>query len=381
MRAKFFCFFRGRAGVMVVVMAAGLALAVGCSDDGVRLFNQVPQLDIECCALTNGGFADGLAGWTDESSGPGLECGVVEEIPVDGRPDVLHLNSLACSNYYLYFTQTVAVCDILGAEIAWDWKLAEISPPHGLAAVWFEFLDGSGARKALYFVRRHTGDFAAYDCSSVVDEIVGNGMTVECEEAIGTSFDWERHTVSFTQGFFGNLQGPVVDPSEIDSIKIWVQSYNNAGAGVDAYFDNFDLTCDGIGGLALDIKPQSCPNPLNPRSGGVLPVAILGSATHDIHDVDVSSLLLEGVAPLKSGIEDVSTPLVDGDDCSCTVDGADGLDDLTLKFRTQDIISALGPLSPGEQRTLTLTGNLLDGTPFELTDCVQVVPIETGDSE
>ena len=40
----------------------------------------------------------------------------------------------------------------------------------------------------------------------------------------------------------------------------------------------------------IDIKPTSCPNPLNVKSKGVLPVAILGTASFDVNDVDVSTV-------------------------------------------------------------------------------------------
>ena len=40
--------------------------------------------------------------------------------------------------------------------------------------------------------------------------------------------------------------------------------------------------------VALDIMPQSCPNPLNAKSKGVLPVAILG--TRGTPDFDVSTI-------------------------------------------------------------------------------------------
>ncbi len=120
----------------------------------------------------------------------------------------------------------------------------------------------------------------------------------------------------------------------------------------------------------IDIKPGSCPNPLNTKSKGVLPVAILGTTDFDANDVDVSTVQLEGVSPLRSNIEDVSTPLVNGVECDCTTDGADGFDDLTLKFDSRVIVAALGPVSDGDQIVLTLTGNLLDGTAIEGQDCV-----------
>jgi hypothetical protein len=139
----------------------------------------------------------------------------------------------------------------------------------------------------------------------------------------------------------------------IDEVKIW---YGTASASV-----------------YLDIKPESCPNPINTSSKGVLPVAILGTADFDVTEIDISTLLLAGVAPIRSSIEDVASPLVDGEECECTTEGPDGLLDLTLKFMTQEIIHAMGSVANDEFRTLTITGTLLDGTPFEASDCVRIV--------
>jgi hypothetical protein len=146
---------------------------------------------------------------------------------------------------------------------------------------------------------------------------------------------------------------------------------------IDAPFSSVVFVIDNFGfestPVRLDIKPGSCPNPLNPKSRGVIPAAILGASGFDVADVDVSSLLLEGVAPVRSNVEDVSTPLIGGAECDCTRDGPDGYDDLTLKFKTQDIVSAVGPVSTGDTLILTLTGVLLDGTPLEAQDCMVVV--------
>ncbi len=158
----------------------------------------------------------------------------------------------------------------------------------------------------------------------------------------------------------------------------------------------------------LDIKPRSCPNPLNvksfdtparngkPKKGGVLPVAILGTGEFDVTDIDVSTLLLEGVAPIRLSLEDVATPVSGGElndgtnldprsskdfatsganngDCECTTAGPDGYMDLTLKFQKSEIVTALGSVVTGDVIPLTLTGELLDGTPFESMDCVTIV--------
>jgi hypothetical protein len=122
----------------------------------------------------------------------------------------------------------------------------------------------------------------------------------------------------------------------------------------------------------VDIKPQSCPNPFMSRSQGVVPVAILGSDILDIHDIDVSSLTLAGVAPIHAAVEDVSGPVGDADECDCTDEGPDGFDDLTLSFRNQDLAAVLGPVERGDVIVLTIAGSFLDGTEFEGSDCIVV---------
>jgi hypothetical protein len=137
--------------------------------------------------------------------------------------------------------------------------------------------------------------------------------------------------------------------------------------------------------VELDIKPTSCPNPLNVRvlnnpghggqakKGPVLPVAILGTDMLDVNDIDVSTLLLEGVAPIRYDYEDVAAPLVDGDSCDCTTAGPDQHMDLTLKFKRADIVAALGTVSNGEFIPLTLAGQLLNGTDILGEDCVRII--------
>ncbi|GAI42690.1 unnamed protein product, partial [marine sediment metagenome] len=83
--------------------------------------------------------------------------------------------------------------------------------------------------------------------------------------------------------------------------------------------------------VAIDIEPTSCPNPLNVRSRGVLPVAILGSEDFGVTTIDVASIRLAEVAPIRSSYEDVVTPVSDGNECECTTEGPDGYLDLTLK--------------------------------------------------
>jgi hypothetical protein len=165
-------------------------------------------------------------------------------------------------------------------------------------------------------------------------------------------------------------------------------------AASDDYDPTWCLGCDPICDappvrqVSVDIKPGSCPNPLNVKSRGgytmspakrglgtgmsaVLPVAILGEVDFDVNDIDPASVRLAGVAPWRWNTEDVATPVADGAAaCECTTVGSDGFTDLTLKFPRSAIADALGSVSKGDEITLALTGRLTDGTMLEGSDCV-----------
>jgi len=122
--------------------------------------------------------------------------------------------------------------------------------------------------------------------------------------------------------------------------------------------------------VAVDIKPGSCPNPLNVKSKGVLPIAILGSENFDVTEIDVLSIQLAGVVPNRSDYEDVATSLVDANECECSTEGPDGYLDLTLKFDTQAIVGAIGEVNDGDEWILELTGSLSDDTLIAGEDCI-----------
>jgi hypothetical protein len=82
---------------------------------------------------------------------------------------------------------------------------------------------------------------------------------------------------------------------------------------------------------------------------------------------------LEPVTGGSVFFDDASMALLAKPDCACATEDPDGFDDLTLKFRTQDLAAALDGLSSGAVIPLTITGNYLDGTLFEGTDCITVL--------
>ena len=121
----------------------------------------------------------------------------------------------------------------------------------------------------------------------------------------------------------------------------------------------------------LDIKPGSCPNPVNLGSNGVIPIAILGSDTLDVTDIVTTGYESAG---LKFAYEDVGTPF-DGEFTtrdSCSEAGPDGYLDLTIKVPADSFL-LLCVLDDKSVAILGLEFNLLDGTSVTAWDIVSVL--------
>lgn len=188
-------------------------------------------------------------------------------------------------------------------------------------------------------------------------------------------------SVSLAQASFSGIAGGA---TVIFSETITAPSVTSGGdiqCQVIFYADSTEIGRQNIhvhiGVAPVDIKPGSCPNPFQMKAQGVLPVAILGTASFDVNDVDPATVRLEGVAPLRYSLEDVAAPFEPyyGKQASmdCTTAGPDGFVDLSLKFSHPDVAAALGAVSDREARPLTLTGMLLDGSPFAGQDVVLIL--------
>lgn len=128
--------------------------------------------------------------------------------------------------------------------------------------------------------------------------------------------------------------------------------------------------------VPFDIKPGGCPSPLSLKARGVLPAAIMGTAELNVADIDVKTIQLEGIAPIRYALEDVGAPAEPftgktAEDCNA--DGPDGIPDLTLKFDNRSVVALVADPELRETRTLTLTGKLLDGSTEILGEDVVIV--------
>jgi hypothetical protein len=133
--------------------------------------------------------------------------------------------------------------------------------------------------------------------------------------------------------------------------------------------DDMRLTVEAFG-VGIEIMPNGGRNPVNLRRQGLLPVAILSTATFDARQVDVASLALgDGVgsdtpvAQQRNGRYHARWEDVDGD----------GRRDLVVMFEVPALV-ANGDLTASSTE-LVLRGLLNDGcTNLHGVDAVAVVP-------
>lgn len=128
-------------------------------------------------------------------------------------------------------------------------------------------------------------------------------------------------------------------------------------------YDNIVL-CDAVGlEIEIDIRPGASSNPINLKSMGVVPVAILGSDVFDVTDVDVTSLAFgpDGASPRH----DLTDPGVFSGHLQ-DVNG-DGFTDLVSHYRQKETGLVAG------DTTACIVGATLGGTPFEGCDSVRVL--------
>jgi len=151
------------------------------------------------------------------------------------------------------------------------------------------------------------------------------------------------------------------------------------GTGVYLFSAGNPILSDSLK-VPLDIKPQSCPNPINTNEKGVLPIAILGTDSLNVTQIDPATVRLNEIAPLRWSFMDEATPFepfMGKKNClDCNDFGPDGYLDLTLKFKSQEIIATLDNTNDGDCIVVSLTGTLkkeFGSTPIVGEDVVVIL--------
>ena len=168
-----------------------------------------------------------------------------------------------------------------------------------------------------------------------LDGLADNGGPTQTHALLGGS-------VAIDAAVFANC--PTVDQRGVERPQ-------GTGCDIGAYESE-------IIAVEIDIKPGSDPNAVNPSARGILPVAILGSDTFDVTDVDATTPAFGPgeAAPLHSSgghAEDVN---------------GDGYTDWVSHYRIEEVAVAAGDTE------LCLTGETLDGIRFEGCDAIVTVP-------
>jgi len=159
-----------------------------------------------------------------------------------------------------------------------------------------------------------------------------------------------------------------------------------------AYQHRYDLPSEPSSPeMVIDIMPRVCPNvltlyldlppmgpakrsPLPPAvrdpNGYFTPVAVCGTPSLDVRDIDSLSLKLAGVRLSGFAYRDVTSPGVPDNTCDCLRGTPDGRVDLIAQVHNVRLYGALDNSPSGERVPVLCTGRLTDGRLLESSDCV-----------
>lgn len=215
-------------------------------------------------------------------------------------------------------------------------------------------------------VETFTTDFLSIDRAILDVEVITNVLAP-------TAFtNWDVLINGALVGNFNVLQGytgvvhvdvsfpPIAGPEYVVELRVTNEVAGGEGSISLAYADPYahSLMFLGVREATIDIKPMSWPNPVNVKSKGVVPVAVLGSEMFDATTVDPMSVTLAGVMPVKWSMSDANY---------------DGYMDMVFHFDTQTLVGALGPVADEDQVMLPMMGMMSSGNWFYGSDTIRVL--------
>ena len=223
------------------------------------------------------------------------------------------------------------------------------------------YADEGGQPAPAPFFSRTDAAFTS-EVSSYFFDVSGATAPVLAPGTYWLAFDMVNEADGFRPSFYWGAKAPAVGSPALVQGEVegeWV----SFGDDQDLGFSLFGFS------TGIDIRPGSDENPVNLRSRGLLPVAVLSTDAFDATTLDPAAITLgdnDGadtpVATRRNGtlfasLEDVNE---------------DGLLDLVLHFEVQALV-ANGDLDAGTT-FLVLNGATSDGGPLRAADAVRIVP-------
>lgn len=172
---------------------------------------------------------------------------------------------------------------------------------------------------------------------------------------------WNKTKWEIPQQMTNDIQNTAYPAPACVNKQLWVafENYTELGADYDIWLAK---TYQSIT-ATVDIHPEA----LNLKSNGEwITCYIELPKGYDVNNINVSSILLNSTIPADS-----SAPTAIGDYDN------DGIPDLMVKFDRAEVISYILDNIDIEERfttvTLTIAGNLYDGTPFQGSDTIKII--------
>lgn len=106
--------------------------------------------------------------------------------------------------------------------------------------------------------------------------------------------------------------------------------------------------------VEIDVKPGSDTNPTNLKTKGAVPIVVFGSKTVNVNTINIESINISGASVKQFNKEDANK---------------DGLDDLSLKVNTEDLV-----LLDNTSKSISLVAKTYDGRMLYGTDTIKIVP-------